>query len=61
LRATIINGRGSHDPKLRLWKSADLAPDKDKAWYRNLGQGMGATLNIAAAMNASFLLLPKAQ
>jgi tungstate transport system substrate-binding protein len=43
---------GTNRMELRLWKSADLAPDKDKAWYRNLGQGMGATLNIAAAMNA---------
>jgi tungstate transport system substrate-binding protein len=43
---------GTNRMELRLWKSAGLAPDKDTAWYRNLGQGMGATLNIAAAMNA---------
>ena len=32
-----------------------LAPDNDigTGWYRNLGQGMGATLNIAAAMNVA--------
>jgi tungstate transport system substrate-binding protein len=43
---------GTNRMELRLWKSAGLAPDKDTSWYRNLGQGMGATLNIAAAMNA---------
>ena len=43
---------GTNRMELRLWKSAALAPDKNTAWYRNLGQGMGATLNIAAAMNA---------
>jgi tungstate transport system substrate-binding protein len=43
---------GTNRMELRLWKSAGLAPDKDTAWYRNLGQGMGATLNIAAVMNA---------
>jgi tungstate transport system substrate-binding protein len=43
---------GTNRMELRLWKSAGLTPGKDTAWYRNLGQGMGATLNIAAAMNA---------
>jgi tungstate transport system substrate-binding protein len=45
---------GTNRMELRLWKSAGLAPDKDigTGWYRNLGQGMGATLNIAAAVNA---------
>jgi tungstate transport system substrate-binding protein len=43
---------GTNRMELRLWKSAGLAPDKSTAWYRNLGQGIGPTLNIAAAMNA---------
>jgi tungstate transport system substrate-binding protein len=43
---------GTNRMELRLWKSAGLAPEKDTSWYRNLGQGMGATLNIAAAMDA---------
>jgi len=43
---------GTNRMELRLWKSAGVQPDKDTAWYRNLGQGMGPTLNIAAAMNA---------
>jgi tungstate transport system substrate-binding protein len=43
---------GTNRMELRLWKSAGLSPDKSTGWYRNLGQGMGPTLNIAAAMNA---------
>jgi tungstate transport system substrate-binding protein len=43
---------GTNRMELRLWKSIGIAPDKNTAWYRDLGQGMGATLNIAAAMNA---------
>jgi tungstate transport system substrate-binding protein len=43
---------GTNRMELRLWKSAGVQPDKDTIWYRDLGQGMGATLNIAAAMNA---------
>jgi len=43
---------GTNRMELRLWKSAGIAPDKDTAWYRNVGQGMGATLNLAAAMGA---------
>jgi tungstate transport system substrate-binding protein len=43
---------GTNRMELRLWKSADLQPDKNTPWYRDLGQGMGPTLNISAAMNA---------
>jgi tungstate transport system substrate-binding protein len=43
---------GTNRMELRLWKSAGIQPDKGTAWYRDLGQGMGATLNIAAAMDA---------
>ena len=31
---------------------SDLAPGKGNAWYRDLGQGMGATLNVSAALDA---------
>ncbi len=41
---------GTNRMELRLWHSAGIKPDQ--AWYRDLGQGMGATLNIAAAMDA---------
>jgi tungstate transport system substrate-binding protein len=43
---------GTNRMELRLWKSAGIQPDPHAGWYRDLGQGMGATLNIAAAMNA---------
>jgi tungstate transport system substrate-binding protein len=43
---------GTNRMELRLWKSASIQPDAHSGWYRDLGQGMGATLNIAAAMNA---------
>ena len=43
---------GTNRMELRLWKSAAIQPDPHGGWYRDLGQGMGATLNIAAGMNA---------
>jgi tungstate transport system substrate-binding protein len=43
---------GTNRMELRLWKSAGIEPDPHSGWYRDLGQGMGAMLNIAAAMNA---------
>src|SRR6056297_1596232 len=41
---------GTHRAELRLWEKAGVTPDGN--WYRELGSGMGATLNTAAAMNA---------
>jgi len=43
---------GTNRMELRLWKTAGIAPDPHSGWYRDLGQGMGPTLNIAAGMNA---------
>ena len=43
---------GTNRMELRLWRSAGIEPDPHSAWYRDLGQGMGPTLNIAAAMDA---------
>jgi tungstate transport system substrate-binding protein len=43
---------GTNRMELRLWKTAGIAPEKGSAWYRDLGQGMGPTLNIAAGLNA---------
>jgi tungstate transport system substrate-binding protein len=43
---------GTNRMELRLWKSVNIQPDPHSGWYRDLGQGMGPTLNIAAAMNA---------
>ena len=43
---------GTNRMELRLWKSAGVQVDPHSGWYRDLGQGMGPTLNIAAGMNA---------
>jgi tungstate transport system substrate-binding protein len=43
---------GTNRMELRLWKAAGITPDPHSGWYRNVGQGMGATLNIADEMNA---------
>jgi tungstate transport system substrate-binding protein len=47
---------GTHEAELRLWKEAgvDLATAKG-TWYREIGQGMGAALNMASATNAYLL------
>src|SRR6266446_4661153 len=47
---------GTHIAELNLWKAAaiDIAADKGP-WYRDIGQGMGAALNTASAMNAYVL------
>ncbi len=47
---------GTHSAELRLWKEAgvDISATKE-AWYREIGQGMGAALNTAGAMNAYVL------
>ena len=44
---------GTHEAELRLWKEAgvDLAAVKGD-WYREIGQGMGAALNMASSSNA---------
>jgi tungstate transport system substrate-binding protein len=41
---------GTHRAEQRLWEAAGVAPDGD--WYRELGSGMGPTLNTAAGMDA---------
>jgi tungstate transport system substrate-binding protein len=43
---------GTHRMELRLWKAAGITPNPNSGWYRDVRQGMGATLNSAAAMNA---------
>jgi tungstate transport system substrate-binding protein len=47
---------GTHIAELALWKDAgiDIANDKG-LWYREIGQGMGAALNMASASNAYVL------
>ena len=38
---------GTHSKELSLWSAAEIEP-ADQSWYQETGQGMGATLNIAA-------------
>jgi tungstate transport system substrate-binding protein len=47
---------GTHSAELALWKQAgiDIAAVKGP-WYREIGQGMGAALNTAGAMNGYVL------
>ncbi|MDR5906227.1 substrate-binding domain-containing protein [Franzmannia qiaohouensis] len=41
---------GTHRAEQRFWQDAGV--DTAGSWYRELGSGMGATLNTAAAMDA---------
>lgn len=41
---------GTNRAELRLWEDAGVTPQGD--WYRELGSGMGPTLNTAAGMDA---------
>jgi tungstate transport system substrate-binding protein len=44
---------GTHKKELKIWKDAGVAAaEASGTWYRELGQGMGPTLNIAAGMDA---------
>jgi tungstate transport system substrate-binding protein len=44
---------GTHAAELALWQTAGIDIGRDKArWYREVGQGMGAALNIASASDA---------
>jgi tungstate transport system substrate-binding protein len=47
---------GTHIAELALWKRADIDIEKDHGlWYKEIGQGMGAALNMASASNAYVL------
>lgn len=47
---------GTHIAELALWTSAGIDIEQDKgAWYRSIGQGMGAALNTASASDAYVL------
>ena len=58
-RATFISRgdrSGTHQAELRLWKMAGTDPASGNgSWYREIGQGMGAALNMASALNAYLL------
>ena len=47
---------GTHIAELALWKASGIDIEKDKgAWYKSIGQGMGAALNTAGAGNGYVL------
>jgi tungstate transport system substrate-binding protein len=47
---------GTNAAELRYWKDAGIDIDAVKGpWYRDIGQGMGAALNMASAGNAYVL------
>jgi len=47
---------GTHIAELTLWKEAGVDIAKDHGpWYKEIGQGMGAALNMASASNAYVL------
>ncbi|MGB9017165.1 MAG: substrate-binding domain-containing protein [Pseudolabrys sp.] len=48
---------GTHIAELALWnKDAGIEIEKEKGtWYKSIGQGMGAALNMASASNAYVL------
>ena len=44
---------GTHGRELDLWKEAGIdASSASGGWYREIGSGMGATLNLAAGLGA---------
>lgn len=50
------DGSGTHIAELKLWKAAGIDIAKDHGpWYKEIGQGMGAALNMASASNAYVL------
>jgi tungstate transport system substrate-binding protein len=44
---------GTHIAEIKLWKDAGIDIQKEAGpWYKSIGQGMGAALNMAAASGA---------
>jgi tungstate transport system substrate-binding protein len=51
---------GTHKAELKLWKEAGVdAKAASGTWYREAGQGMGATLNMASS-SAAYVLADRA-
>jgi len=47
---------GTHQAELNLWKIAGINIQAENGpWYKDIGQGMGAALNMASATNAYLL------
>jgi tungstate transport system substrate-binding protein len=55
-QAALFSSRGddsgTNRMELRLWRGVRIRPNPHEGWYRDLGQGMGPTLNIAASLAA---------
>ncbi|MEM1429258.1 MAG: substrate-binding domain-containing protein [Pseudomonadota bacterium] len=44
---------GTHKKELSLWAETGMAAaDRNPSWYKEVGSGMGATLNTASGLNA---------
>ena len=43
---------GTHKKEISLWATQTNQPDSFGPWYRSVGSGMGASLNIASGLNA---------
>lgn len=54
-KATFVSrgdDSGTHKAELRLWRAAGVdAKAQSGTWYREVGQGMGQTINTAIGMN----------
>jgi tungstate transport system substrate-binding protein len=47
---------GTHIAEIKLWQAVGIDIEKEAGpWYRSIGQGMGAALNMAAASEAYVL------
>lgn len=46
---------GTHRKETALWQSAALDPEQFGQWYKEVGAGMGASLNTAAGFDAYIL------
>jgi tungstate transport system substrate-binding protein len=46
---------GTHAAEWRVWEKAAIKPSPQDGWYRELGTGMGPTLNSASGMGAYVL------
>ena len=46
---------GTHKMEAGLWRYSGLDPDKFGEWYKSVGSGMGASLNVSASLGAYIL------
>lgn len=46
---------GTHKKERALWSASQLDPESFGPWYKSVGAGMGAGLNIASSLNAYIL------